>query len=199
MLKSIVKYKLFLISHIVMSILCFNIPIIIWRGLEELNFHESVNSRWLYHWAKSPYMSNVSNIRIVSLTSFLGLSVVLCCAIFRVVQTCPSEVTSPLTRVHDCGARNWTSIGSYPYVPSCAPHLHITHLAHMLVLARHFAFHVATVSSFTTLISRLVCYGARWRIRTSVPKKERIYSPPQLTTLLNMHLYLQLYNVILYS
>jgi len=37
-----------------------------------------------------------------------------------------------------------------PYTPP----LHITHLAHMLVLARHFAFHVATVTSFTTLLSR---------------------------------------------
>ena len=36
-----------------------------------------------------------------------------------------------------------------PYTPP----LHITHSAHMLVLARHFTFHVATVTSFTTLLS----------------------------------------------
>lgn len=106
------------------------------------------------------FMSNVSNIRIISLTSFLGLSVVLCCAIFRVVQACPSEVTSPLVKDTSFGGgirtlmRSYLSVAMQPSTAYCASPSHITHSAYMLVLARYFAFHVAAVSSFTTLISR---------------------------------------------
>lgn len=48
------------------------------------------------------------------LTSFLGLSVVLSCAIFRVVQACPSEVTSPLVKDTSFGGGIRTLMGSYP-------------------------------------------------------------------------------------
>ena len=103
----------------------------------------------------------------LAFTSFLGLSVVLCCAIFRVVRTCPSEVTSPLVKDMSFGGGIRTLMGSYLVYPRTASplryhtrhHLHITQSAHMLVLARHFAFHVATVSSFTTWISRLMFLG----------------------------------------
>ena len=94
-----------------------------------------------------------------SLVSFLELSVVLCCAIFRVVRTCPSEVTSPLTRVHGFGGRIRTSIGSYPLYPRlasplcCYIHRRSTLLIRLICL--YFTFHVAAVSSFTTLISLL--------------------------------------------
>ena len=55
-----------------------------------------------------------------------------------------------------------TLMGSYPVYPRTASPLryhtrhHCTLLIRLIcfVLARHFAFHVATVSSFTTLISR---------------------------------------------
>lgn len=102
-------------------------------------------------------MSNVSNIRIVSLTSFLGLSVVLCCAIFRVVRTCPSEVTSPLVKDTSFGGGIRTLMGSYPVYPRTASPLRYRTRHHRTLLIRliclYFAFHVAAVSSFTTLIS----------------------------------------------
>lgn len=92
--------------------------------------------------------------------SFLGLSVVLSCAIFRVVQACPSEVTSPLTSVSgNYGGRIRTSMGSYPVYPRTASPLryHTRHLCTLLIwlICLYFAFHVAAVSSFTTLISLL--------------------------------------------
>lgn len=92
--------------------------------------------------------------------SFLGLSGVLSFATFRVVHACPSEVTSPLTRNLGFGERIRTSMGSYPVYPRTASPLryHTRHLCTLLIwlICLYFAFHVADVSSFTTLISRLV-------------------------------------------
>ena len=90
------------------------------------------------------------------LVSFLGLSGVLSFATFRVVHACPSEVTSPLTRNLGFGGRIRTSMGSYP---SAAMQLNPTFEYHRCTLlirliCLYFAFHVAAVSSFTTLIRR---------------------------------------------
>lgn len=91
--------------------------------------------------------------------SFLGLSGVLSFATFRVVHACPSEVTSPLTRNLGFGERIRTSMGSYPVYPRTASPLryHTRHLCTLLIwlICLYFAFHVAAVSSFTTLISLL--------------------------------------------
>ena len=92
------------------------------------------------------------------LVSFLGLSVVLSCAIFRVVQACSSEVTSPLTSVSgNYGGGIRTLMGSYPVYPRTASPLryHTRHHCTLLIrlICLHFAFHVAAVSSFTILIS----------------------------------------------
>lgn len=95
----------------------------------------------------------------MSFTSFLGLSVVLCCAIFRVVRTCPSEVTSPLVKDTSFGGGIRTLMGSYPVYPRTAsPLCHYVHHIYTLLIrliCLYFAFHVAAVSSFTTLISLL--------------------------------------------
>lgn len=94
------------------------------------------------------------------LVSFLGLSGVLSFATFRVVHACPSEVTSPLTRNLGFGERIRTSMGSYPVYPRTASPLryHTRHHCTLLIrlICLYFAFHVATVSSFTTWISRLI-------------------------------------------
>lgn len=91
------------------------------------------------------------------LVSFLGLSGVLSFATFRVVHACPSEVTSPLTRNLGFGERIRTSMGSYPVYPRIASPLryHTRHHCTLLIrlICLYFAFHVAAVSSFTTLIS----------------------------------------------
>lgn len=95
----------------------------------------------------------------LAFTSFLGLSVVLSCAIFRVVQACPSEVTSPLVKVPSFGGRVRTSMGSYPVYPRTASSLryHTRHHRTLLIwlICLYFAFHVAAVSSFTPLIRLL--------------------------------------------
>lgn len=91
------------------------------------------------------------------LVSFLGLSGVLSFATFRVVHACPSEVTSPLTRNLGFGERIRTSMGSYLVYSRIASPLryHTRHHCTLLIrlICLYFAFHVAAVSSFTTLIS----------------------------------------------
>ena len=62
----------------------------------------------------------------------------------------------------------------------------ITHSAHMLVLARHFAIHVATVSSLTTLISRLFLLWCTLKDSNLRTHREQVYSLPQLTSLPNV-------------
>lgn len=145
--------------------------IIIWRGLEELNFRDKFNRLGFYHWTKSPKMTRFTrNGRnrtfwgcvfwtsvpatfvdmvfavpptsrwLLMLVSFLGLSVVLSCAIFRVVQACPSEVTSPLTSISgNYGGGIRTLMGSYPVYPRTASPL------------RYYTRHLCT------LLIRLIC------------------------------------------
>lgn len=74
----------------------------------------------------------------LSFTSFLGLSVILCCAIFRVVRTCPSEVTSPLVKDTSFGGGIRTLMGSYP---SAAMQLNPTFEYHRCTLLIRFIQH----------------------------------------------------------
>ena len=109
--------------------------IIIWRGLEELNFYQVVNSHLLCHWAKSPYMSNA-----LPLVSWDFLLYLLCDFPHRTILSvwghiAPNE--SPWLWREDSNLHR-----ELPFIPTLGesfvllytPPQHITHSAHMFVL-----------------------------------------------------------------